>query len=64
MVLVLAQPDLGTALILLLIFVTICALTRIAWRSLVRSRGGVAVGLPLVWMYVLKDYQKSASRRS
>jgi rod shape determining protein RodA len=59
MVLILAQPDLGTALILLLIFVTICALTRIAWRSLVSLGGGVAVGLPLVWMYVLKDYQKS-----
>jgi rod shape determining protein RodA len=59
MLLVLLQPDLGTALILMLIFVTVCALTRIAWRSLVSLALGVAVGLPLVWTYVLKDYQKS-----
>jgi rod shape determining protein RodA len=59
MVLILAQPDLGTALILLLVFVTICALTRIAWRSLVSLGIGAAVVLPLVWTYVLKEYQKS-----
>jgi rod shape determining protein RodA len=59
MVLILAQPDLGTALILMLIFVTICALTRIAWRSLVSLGLAVAVVLPLLWTYVLKDYQRN-----
>jgi rod shape determining protein RodA len=59
MMLVLLQPDLGTALILMLIFVTICALTRIAWKSLVSLVLAVAIGLPLVWTYGLKDYQKS-----
>ncbi len=59
MLLILAQPDLGTALILLLVFVTICALTRIAWKSLVSLVLAVAVLSPLVWTYVLKDYQKS-----
>jgi rod shape determining protein RodA len=59
MVLVLEQPDLGTALILALIFVTICALTRIAWRSLLTLALGGAVLVPLIWSYVLKDYQKS-----
>jgi rod shape determining protein RodA len=59
MMLILAQPDLGTALILMLVFVTICALTRIAWKSLVSLLLGVAVLSPLVWTYVLKDYQKS-----
>jgi rod shape determining protein RodA len=59
MLLVLLQPDLGTALILMLIFVTICALTRIAYKSLISLAIGVLVGLPLVWTYVLKDYQKS-----
>jgi rod shape determining protein RodA len=59
MLLVLMQPDLGTALILMLIFVSICALTRIAWRSLVSLTLGAAVLLPLVWTYVLKDYQKN-----
>jgi len=59
MMLILAQPDLGTALILMLIFVSICALTRIAWNSLVSLGLAVAVGLPLVWTYVLKDYQRN-----
>jgi rod shape determining protein RodA len=59
MTLVLLQPDLGTALILLLIFVTICALTRVAWRSLASLGVAVAIGSPLLWSYVLKDYQKS-----
>jgi rod shape determining protein RodA len=58
-VLILAQPDLGTALILMLIFVTVCSLTRIAWRSLVSLGIVVTIFLPLVWAYVLKDYQKS-----
>ena len=59
MLLVLKQPDLGTALILGLIFVSICALTRIAWRSLLTLAISGAVLIPVVWTYVLKDYQKS-----
>src|ERR1700728_2062901 len=59
MLLVLKQPDLGTACILGLIFVSICALTRIAWRSLVTLVVSGAVLVPLIWTYVLKDYQKS-----
>ena len=56
--LVLKQPDLGTALIHALIFVTICLLTRIRWQTLasVAVLGGIAA--PLVWSFVLKDYQK------
>ncbi|WP_394821955.1 rod shape-determining protein RodA [Pendulispora albinea] len=56
--LVLKQPDLGTALILGLIFASICALTRIQWRSLVTLAIGFALLLPVVWTYVLKPYQK------
>jgi len=56
--LVLKQPDLGTALILGLIFISICSLTRIQWRSVVALAIGVAVLLPVTWSYVLKDYQK------
>ena len=56
--LVLKQPDLGTALILGLIFISICSLTRIQWRSVVALAIGVAVLLPVTWTYVLKDYQR------
>jgi rod shape determining protein RodA len=58
MLLILRQPDLGTALILGLIFVTICLLTRIQWRSLVTLAVSLGIATPLAWSYVLKDYQK------
>jgi rod shape determining protein RodA len=55
--LVLLQPDLGTALILILVFVSICALTRIQTRSLVWL--GVVTGFvaPVFWSYGLRGYQ-------
>jgi rod shape determining protein RodA len=57
--LVLKQPDLGTALILLLIFATIAILTRIRWQSLLTF---VLAAVPTTWFvyeYVLHDYQRS-----
>ena len=56
--LVMKQPDLGTALILGLTFVTICALMRIQTRSLLWLFSSAAIVLPFTWGYVLKDYQK------
>lgn len=58
MALILLQPDLGTALILGLIFVSICLLTRIEGRTLAGIVVSAAIAFPLVWSYVLKDYQK------
>ena len=56
--LVLKQPDLGTALILSLIFIAAMGLTRIKWQTVVTLAGALAVSLPLAWNYVLKDYQR------
>lgn len=59
--LVLAQPDLGTALILSLIALSIIALLRVKWWS----PGGALlalsalVGAPLAWEYGMRDYQKT-----
>lgn len=58
MLLVLKQPDLGTALIHGLIFATICLLTRIRWQSIVSLAVSLGIATPLLWSYVLKDYQK------
>jgi len=58
MFLILKQPDLGTALILMLIFATVCLLTRIRWQSLVTLAVSSGIAAPLLWTYVLKDYQK------
>ncbi|MCL2725680.1 MAG: rod shape-determining protein RodA [Polyangiaceae bacterium] len=56
--LILKQPDLGTALILALIFGTICMLTKIRWQSLVTLVIAVGIAVPLLWTYVFHDYQK------
>jgi rod shape determining protein RodA len=59
MVLVMKQPDLGTALILGLIFVSVASLTRIALRSLFTLIALFGIVVPVMWTYVLKDYQKT-----
>ncbi len=58
MVLILLQPDLGTALICAFIFGTIMVLTNLKWRSLVTLILTFAVSAPISWFYLLQDYQK------
>jgi rod shape determining protein RodA len=55
--LVLLQPDLGTALILVLVFVSICALTRVQTKSLLALAVFVAILAPVFWSYGLRGYQ-------
>ncbi len=55
--LVLLQPDLGTALILILLFVSICALTRVQTRSLVALGIAGVILAPIFWSYGLRGYQ-------
>ena len=64
--LVLLQPDLGTALILSLVFLSVVSLTRMQKKSMLWLLGGgsatAAIGgtllFPFLWDHVLKDYQK------
>jgi rod shape determining protein RodA len=56
--LILRQPDLGTAIVLMLIFASIAALMRLRWKSLGALFVLVGVVLPLAWLYGLKDYQR------
>lgn len=55
--LIMKQPDLGTALLLLLISLSIFLFLGVAWRTLFISLGALVVSLPLFWFF-LKDYQK------
>jgi len=57
MLLVLKQPDLGTALLLLFIALSIMLMLGLHWRYLVPFAVGGAAIAPLLWM-VLKDYQR------
>jgi rod shape determining protein RodA len=58
MSLILAQPDLGTALILAAIFGSIMFLTPLKLRSFLTLIGCFVVSAPLTWKYLLKDYQR------
>ena len=58
MVLILRQPDLGTAMIIALIFLSVMMLTKLKLRSIITLVMISALSLPLSWTYLLKDYQK------
>jgi len=56
-ILILKQPDLGTAIILLLIFVSVLLFVKIRWSSLLTIGLAGAGIVPLLWRF-LKGYQK------
>src|SRR5690606_16471199 len=55
---VLKQPDLGTSLVVLAIFMTMVLFQGIRWPSLVAIVVAVVISLPVVWNVGLKEYQK------
>ncbi|MFA4916783.1 MAG: rod shape-determining protein RodA [Syntrophales bacterium] len=55
--LILKQPDLGTALILGIIFLSVVLFVGIDWRPLVFTAVGFVAFIPVGWHF-LKDYQK------
>ena len=57
-VLIVKQPDLGTAMMLLLVAGTMTAFAGIERRTLIAMGGAVVVSVPLVWLFFLKGYQK------
>ncbi len=56
-VLILKQPDLGTALIVLLISASVIFFIGVNWKSFLIACSGVLLSVPIVWHF-LKDYQK------
>ena len=56
---VMAQPDLGTALILILTACSMIAMTKIKRASLITLIAAVGTAVPLAWHYVLRPYQKA-----
>lgn len=57
MILILKQPDLGTAIVLLLLFFSILVFVKVRWSTLL-TLGGVGLAiLPIAWRF-LKDYQR------
>ena len=56
--LVMLQPDLGTSLVLLAILAGMLFMSGASLRWLGTMAGAVLLALPLIWTYVLRDYQK------
>jgi len=57
MIMILKQPDLGTAVILLLIFFSILIFVKVRWSSLLTMVLAGGALIPLLWNF-LKEYQK------
>jgi rod shape determining protein RodA len=57
--LVLLQPDLGTSMVYALTVLSMLAMMRVRGGSAFRFFVAVAISVPLMWKYVLHDYQKS-----
>jgi len=56
--LIIIEPDLGTAVLHILIFGSICAFVGIKRRSILLMTGITVVLLPITWFFALKDYQR------
>jgi rod shape determining protein RodA len=56
---VMAQPDLGTAIIYALIAISILAMNRVRRRSVLALVAAAGVAIPVAWNYVMRDYQKA-----
>jgi len=57
-VLIVKQPDLGTALLLIIVFIPIIFLMGIRFKTILSLTLLSVASLPIVWIYVLKSYQK------
>ncbi|MDQ3127422.1 MAG: rod shape-determining protein RodA [Chloroflexota bacterium] len=56
--LVMLQPDLGTSLVLLAILGGMLFMSGASLRWMAVLAGGVLAAIPLIWTYILRDYQK------
>jgi len=59
MALVIMQPDFGTSLIYLMCTGCMIFMTKIRTASLVTLGLSAAVSVPVLWLYILRDYQKA-----
>lgn len=57
-VLVMLQPDFGTAFVFICILVFIFFMARISWRYIIGCGAAVAIGLPLAYKFVFNDDQR------
>ncbi len=57
--LVILQPDLGTGLLIALSGIAVIFLAGIRWRLIIGMLFSLAIIFPIMWVFVLRDYQRS-----
>ncbi len=57
-VLIVMQPDLGTALMLAFVFISLTLFVKLQWSTLATLTGGGLLGIFVGWKYFLKPYQR------
>ncbi|MDO4907658.1 rod shape-determining protein RodA [Neisseria sp.] len=58
-VLILKQPDLGTAVLIMASGLFVVFFAGLPWKAIVASVAAFAAALPLIWNYGMRDYQKT-----
>lgn len=58
-VLILIQPDFGTATVFVCIALVMLFVAGISWKYIVGGVAALAAAFPLMWFFVLQDYQKN-----
>lgn len=56
--LILLQPDFGTAMVFVFIFVGIMFVSGISWKYIAGAVSAIVAAAPLAWFFLMKEYQK------
>lgn len=57
--LILLQPDFGTAMVFVFIFVGIMFISGISWKYILSAVTAIVAAAPIIWFFLLKEYQKN-----
>lgn len=57
--LILLQPDFGTAMVFIVIFVGILFVAGISYKYIIAAFSTIIAAVPLIWIFLLKEYQKN-----
>lgn len=58
LVLILLQPDMGTALVFIFVLIVMLFMAKANWKFIATVAGTITALAPIAWFFVLEDYQK------
>lgn len=57
--LIMQQPDFGTTMVFVAIFVVMIFVAKISWKYILSAVGALLVAFPIFWFFIFKEYQKN-----